>query len=33
MGAPPISLMGAELLAALDRTAQAAYQARHSAGA
>jgi len=31
MGAPPISLMGTELLAALDRPAQsAAYQARHS---
>jgi UDP-N-acetylmuramate--alanine ligase len=29
MGAPPISLMGAELLAALDRSAQA-YQAKHS---
>jgi UDP-N-acetylmuramate--alanine ligase len=32
MGAPPISLMGAELLAALDRPAQA-YRARHSADA
>ena len=30
MGAPPISLMGSELLAALDQPAQAAYRAKHS---